>query len=192
MDIGVEQKLLGEIDIGPLRDKILEQDEVAWQEQALRQQSYEVHQDTESIVMLFCDEEWPDDGKIYQEAGWDRLADVAEPIMDNIINTYYEPGGTVLRAMAAKLKAKGRITPHRDSLKSFGMGHRIHIPITSSEYVRFTIGGKPFAFTPGNVYELNNQLVHSVVNMGDEDRITFICDYVPVSEMEKIATNADK
>jgi fumarylacetoacetate (FAA) hydrolase len=44
---------------------------------------------------------------------------------------------------------------------------------------RFTIAGKQFAFEPGNVYELNNQMVHSVVNLGDEDRITFIFDYVP-------------
>ena len=183
MDIGVEQKHLGTFDVTALRDKILAQDEVAWTEQALRQQSYEVHKDTESIVMLFCDEEWPD-GEIYREAGWDRLADVAQPIIDDIIATYYEPGGTLLRAMAAKLKANGRITPHRDTLESFGMGHRIHIPITSSEFVRFTIAGKPFAFEPGNVYELNNRLTHSVVNMGDEDRITFIFDYVPASETQ--------
>jgi hypothetical protein len=191
MDIGIEQKLLGTIDVDALRDKILEQEEVAWTEQAVRQQSYEVHQDTESIVMLFCDEEWPE-GQIYKEAGWDRIADVAQPVIDDIIETYYEPGGTVLRAMAAKLKAKGRIRPHRDTLKSFGMGHRIHIPITSSEFVRFTIGGKPYAFKPGNIYELNNQMTHSVVNMGDEDRITFIFDYVPVSEMEKIAENGSE
>lgn len=186
MDIGVEQKLLGQIDIAALRAAILSQDDLAWQEQALRQQHYEVHKDTESIVMLFCDEEWPESGDVYKEAGWDRLAAVAQPVIDNIIETYYKPGGKVLRAMAAKLKAKGRITPHRDTLKSFGMGHRIHIPITSSEFVRFTIDGKPFAFEPGKVYELNNQLVHSVVNLGDEDRITFIFDYVPVSELQKI------
>lgn len=191
MDIGVEQKLLGKIDIDALRDSILSQDDAAWQEQALRQQNYEVHKDTESIVMLFCDEEWPE-GEIYKEAGWDRIADVAQPMIDDIIDTYYQPGGTVLRAMAAKLKANGRIRPHRDSLRSFGMGHRIHIPITSSEFVRFTIGGKPYAFEPGNVYELNNQLTHSVVNMGNEDRITFIFDYVPVSEMEKIAENGSE
>lgn len=191
MDIGVEQRHLGAIDISALREAILAQDELAWREQAMRQQSYEVHQDTESIVMLFCDEEWPD-GDIYREAGWDRLADTANPIIDDIIENHYEPGGKVLRAMAAKLKANGRIRPHRDTLKSFGMGHRIHIPITSSEYVRFTIDGKPFAFAPGNVYELNNQLTHSVVNMGDEDRITFIFDYVPASELQKIDQDADK
>ena len=180
MDIGVEQKCLGQIDISALRDAILAQPPVAWQEQLSRQQTYEVHRDTESIVLLFCEESWPD-GEIYREPGWDRLADVALPLINKVIETWYEPGGTILRITAAKLKVNGRIRPHRDTLRSFRMGHRVHIPITSSEYVRFTIAGKPFAFEPGNVYELNNQLVHSVVNMGDEDRITFIFDYVPAS-----------
>lgn len=178
MDIGVEQKCLGQIDIGPLRDRILTQPREAWEEQLLRQQTYEVHRDTESIVLLFCDEEWPD-GEIYKEPGWERLADVAVPVMEEVINTWYPPGGTILRAMAASLKAQGRIHPHKDMLKSFHMGHRIHIPITTSESVRFTIAGKPFSFEPGNVYELNNQMKHSVVNMGDDERITFIFDYVP-------------
>lgn len=178
MDIGVEQKCLGRADISELRDRVLAQPREAWEEQLSRQQTYEVHSDTESIVMLFCDETWPD-GEIYREPGWDRLQDIAMPLIDSIIETYYAPGGIVLRAMAAKLKAQGRIRPHRDTLQSFHDGHRIHIPLTSSESVRFTIGGKPFAFEPGNVYELNNQMVHSVVNLGDEDRITFIFDYVP-------------
>lgn len=178
MDIDVEQRCLGEVDVQALRDAILEQEPEAWHEQLNRQQTYEVHSDTESIVLLFCDESWPD-GEIYKEPGWDRLADIAMPVVDDIIARHYEPGGTLLRAMAAKLKVQGRIRPHRDTLRSFHMGHRIHIPITSNEYVRFTIAGKPYSFEPGKAYELNNQLTHSVVNMGDEDRITFIFDYVP-------------
>ena len=178
MDIGVEQRCLGAIDISALSKRILSQDEVAWREQLLRQQTYEVHRDTESIVMLFCDESWPK-GEIYRDSGWDRLADVAEPFIDNIINTYYAPGGTLLRAMAAKLKAQGNIPSHRDTLRSFHMGHRIHVPITTNPGVRYTIGGKPFQFEVGKAYELNNQMKHSVINLGSEDRITFIFDYVP-------------
>lgn len=182
MDIDVEQRCLGEVDVQALRERILAQEPEAWTEQAIRQQIYEVHKDTESIVMLFCDESWPD-GEIYRESGWDRLADVAMPVIDNIINTYYTPGGTLLRAMAAKLKANGRINPHRDSLRSFHMGHRVHVPITSSTGVRYTIAGKPFSFQVGNAYEINNQKPHSVLNMGSEDRISFIFDYVPADQL---------
>jgi aspartyl/asparaginyl beta-hydroxylase (cupin superfamily) len=101
------------------------------------------------------------------------------PLIDHIIDTYYTPGGTLLRAMAAKLKAGGRISPHVDSLESFHMGHRIHVPITTNAAVRFMIEGKPYKFEVGKAYELNNQKTHSVMNMSKEDRISFIFDYVP-------------
>jgi len=183
MDIDVDQRCLGEIDMQELKLRILAQEPEAWTEQPIRQQNYEVHQDTESIVMLFCNESWPE-GDIYREAGWDRLTDVATPVIDHIINTYYKPGGILLRAMAAKLKSQGRIIPHRDSLRSFHMGHRIHVPITTNEYVRFTVAGKPYAFEVGKAYELNNQKEHSVINMGSEDRISFIFDYVPADQLK--------
>lgn len=182
MDIEVEQKYLGEVDIQALSERILAQDSEAWAEQAIRQQTYEVHKDTESIVMLFCDEEWPD-GEIYRDSGWDRLSDVAMPVIDHIINTCYTPGGTLLRAMAVKLKAGGRIAPHRDKLSSFHIGHRVHVPITSSGAVRYTISGKPYQFEPGRAYELNNQKLHSVMNLGSDDRISFIFDYVPADRL---------
>ncbi|MEM7431249.1 MAG: aspartyl/asparaginyl beta-hydroxylase domain-containing protein [Pseudomonadota bacterium] len=185
MDIGVERRCLGEVEMTALRDRILDQDRIAWTEQGIRQQEYEVHQETESIVMLFCDESWPD-GEIYRDAGWERLEDVATPVMQHIIDTWYEPGGTIIRAMAAKLKAGGRIYPHRDKLKSFHMGHRIHVPITASDTVRYTISGKPFSFDVGQAYEINNQCVHSVMNLGSDDRISFIFDYVPREELDKV------
>jgi hypothetical protein len=178
MDFGEDQRCLGTVDMQELSARILSQEPAAWAEQALRQQIYEVHRDTESIVMLFCDEDWPE-GEIYREAGWDKLADVAMPVIENVIETYYQPGGTLLRAMAAKLKSKGRINAHRDSLQSFKDGHRIHIPITTGPAVRYTISGKPYAFEVGNAYEINNQMKHSVLNMGNEDRISFIFDYIP-------------
>ena len=117
MDIKEAQRCLGEVDMQALSDVILAQEPQAWTEQMIRQQTYEVHRDTESIVMLFCDEGWPD-GEIHRETGWDRLADTAMPLIDYIINTYYAPGGTLLRAMVAKLIAGGRILPHRDKLVS--------------------------------------------------------------------------
>ena len=178
MNISEPQRYLGEVDVKALSQCILAQDSSAWTEQLIRQQSYEVHKDTESIVMLFCDETWPD-GDVHREVGWDRIADNAMPLINHIIETYYNPGGIVLRAMAAKLKAGGRISPHVDSLKSFHMGHRIHVPITTNAAVRFMIEGKPYKFEVGKAYELNNQKTHSVMNMSKEDRISFIFDYVP-------------
>ena len=41
------------------------------------------------------------------------------------------------------------------------------------------IDGRPYQLKVGEVYELNNQKQHSVMNRGSDDRITFIFDYVP-------------
>jgi hypothetical protein len=52
--------------------------------------------------------------------------------------------------------------------------------------VRFNISGQPYQFKIGEAYEINNQKTHSVMNKGTEDRITFIFDYVPLGEIEKL------
>lgn len=178
MDIGIAQKCLGDLDVSLLKEVILSQEVAAWHEQKHRQEKYDVHRSTESIVLLFCDEEWPD-ATVFKEPGWDRLAHVALPIMERIIESYYEPGGEILRAMASKLLAGEHIDPHTDNLESFHHGHRIHIPISTNPTVRFMIDGRPYLFEVGKVYEINNQKTHSVINAGREDRIHFIFDYAP-------------
>lgn len=178
MDLRAPFRHLGDVAFMPLRDAVLAQPPAAWLEQTLRQRTYDVHHQTQSIVLLFCDELWPD-GAVHREAGWARLADIAMPLAETLVARHYRPGGTILRAMAAKLLAGGRIAPHVDSLPSFRIGHRIHVPLTTNPGVRFTIDGRPLAMRSGQAYEINNQRLHSVMNAGAEDRITFIFDYVP-------------
>jgi hypothetical protein len=178
VDIGIPIKDWGEVDTTTLHDAILDQDDLAWEEDDQRQDDYDVHKQTKSIVMLFASQTWPR-VIITREKGWDRIAEVANPIMADILERFYPPGGTIIRAVAAKLVAGGSITPHRDTLESFSYGHRIHIPVTTNKLVRFMIGGQPYRFEIGHVYEINNQKTHSVVNAGKEDRINFIFDYVP-------------
>lgn len=179
MDIGNPLRELGEFDSSALREAILSQDDIAWNEEQYRQDQYEVHRQTESIVLVFTDgSNWPN-SDVQKEPGWDRLSAVAVPLMHQIIDKHYPKGGTIIRAMAAKLLAGGRIDPHHDKHASFHCGHRIHVPITTNPRVRFMIDGRPYQFKVGEVYELNNQKQHSVMNKGTEDRITFIFDYVP-------------
>ena len=56
-----------------------------------------------------------------------------------------------------------RESPYRQA-SSFHIAYRIHIPITTNDLVRFTIGGRPFHLEVGKVYEVNNQNTHSVMN----------------------------
>jgi len=186
MNIDTSLRELGPVDVTELREVILEQDKLAWKEDLYRQEEFDVHRETESIVMLFVDlEDWPK-LKITKEPGWDRLAKAALPLMNDIISKSYPPGGTIIRAMAANLLAGGKITPHVDQHPSFHIGHRIHVPITSNPRVRFMINGQPYRFKPGEAYEINNQKMHSVMNKGKEDRITFIFDYVPADKLAEL------
>jgi len=186
MDIEQPLRELGAVDSGALREAILAQEEAAWYEERIRQQVFDVHRQTESIVLVFTKlDNWPEI-EVYKEPGWDRLAEVAVPVMHDIIARHYTPGGSIIRAMAAKLVAGGKITPHVDSHPSFHMGHRIHVPITTNPRVRFMIDGRPYRFQVGQAYEINNQKTHSVMNKGAEDRITFIFDYVPREQLAKL------
>ena len=184
MNIDTPLRELGPVDSAALCEAILAQEEAAWHEDEYRQETFEVHNATQSIVVLFVDiERWPEI-VVKQEPGWPRLARTALPLMNDIITRFYPPGGAVIRAMAAKLLAGQKITPHVDKHPSFHHGHRIHVPVTTNPRVRFMIDGRPYQFKVGEAYEINNQLTHSVMNKGNEDRITFIFDYVP---QERIA-----
>ena len=187
MDIGVPIRSFGKVDMEALAAAVLAQDEAAWNENVQRQTDYEVHEQTRSIVLLFAEvSDWPA-MEVSKQPGWDRLAATAVPLMHEIIRKFYPPGGTIIRAMAAKLLAGGRILPHRDSHPSFAAGHRIHVPIITNPRVRFMIDGRPFQFEVGQAYEINNQKVHSVMNKGDMDRINFIFDYVPADVKADLA-----
>ncbi len=178
MNIDQPLKDLGPVDMATLQARVLGLDEDTWLVNSSRQNDYEVHKQTRSVVLVFCDGPM-DKLEVSKTEGWDKLADVAVPLMHDIIKRFYPPGGTIIRAMAANLLSGGRINPHFDAHATFRRSHRIHIPITTNPRVRFMIDGKPFQLKVGNAYEINNQKTHSVMNSGKEDRITFIFDYMP-------------
>ncbi len=76
MNIDGSIRELGTVDIEALREAILAQDEAAWRENAQRQEEFEVHRQTESIVLVFCDGDYPS-LEVSKHPGWDRLASVA-------------------------------------------------------------------------------------------------------------------
>jgi len=182
MNIDEPMKNLGDVDASSLIDAVLALDDEAWFQNVKRQNDYEVHKQTQSIVLVFCDGPM-DDLEVSKQEGWDLLADAAIPVMHDLIGRFYPPGGTIIRAMAAKLLSGGRINPHFDSHATFRRSHRIHVPITTNNRVRFMIDGKPFRMEVGKAYEINNQKTHSVMNSGAEDRISFIFDYLPPDQI---------
>lgn len=180
MDIGTPIKELGPVEMSGLAHAVMALGQDAWLAEDLRQKKFnEVHYDTQSVILIFCDHDnWPNID-VVKGAGWDWLADKAIPLMHQIIAKHYVKGGTIIRAVAAKLKAGAHIDSHTDQHVSFHHGHRIHIPIATNNQVRFMIEGRPYKLKVGEAYEINNQKRHGVMNRGSEDRIHFIFDYVP-------------
>ena len=87
--------------------------------------------------------------------------------------------GTHGRVFLAKLPAKKSITAHADWQEYLLVSRRHHIPIITNANVHFTVGGETKAMRAGEVWEINNSKVHSVVNDGEDDRVHLIIDIIP-------------
>ena len=177
MLIQTPTRALGPVDCRALTARVLAADESAWQSDNRRQNDYEVHAQTQSIVLVFFTG-WPK-VEVFHAAGWPQFADVTLPVMTDIIARHYPPGGLVLRAMLARLPPGCRIDPHVDRHASFSVAHRIHVPLVTNPAVEFTVGLERIAPIAHHAFELNNGLPHGVVNHGDSPRIHLIFDYSP-------------
>ena len=185
MNIGGPLRDLGAVRFEPLLHRVLALEPRAWRENLVRQESFDVHRHTESVVLLFIEiDDWPRI-VVKREAGWRRLADVAMPLVDEVVEAHYAPGGIVARALIARMGPGARIMPHTDTHPSFHCGHRVHVPLVTNPRVRFTIAGRPHGLAEGRAYEIDNQQPHSVMNNGRESRIHFIFDYVPPERLSE-------
>ena len=167
-------RTLGPVDHQALKSAVVSAAPAAWLEDDTRQKSFEQHKQTQSLVMLFS-ASWPDP-VVEKRSGWALLSDAANAVMERIIADHYPPGGRVIRAMAAKLMAGGRIALHKDSHPSFAAAHRIHVPLVTNPEVDFVIRGVSHHLDEGVAYEVSNLDYHAVTNRG-ADRIHFIFDY---------------
>lgn len=168
---------LGEFDCVELTRRVLGVEEEQWHQDARRQQSYDVHAQTQSLILLFCSG-WPKI-TVTRANGWNLLADAAIPLMEQIIAHRYAAGGRVLRAMMTRLPPGARIARHRDSHPSFAIAHRIHVPLQTNPQVEFLVGKEIVPPRAHFAFELNNAVEHQVINRGDTPRIHFIFDYAP-------------
>lgn len=176
MKLDVKLKTLGPVNHAPLKAAMLAATPEMWLEEQLRQKSFDVHAKTHSMILLFA-EGWPDI-QVKKHSAWDRYSAYALPLIRQIIRDHYQPHGTVIRAMLAKLLAGKAIDEHMDEHPSFAVGHRIHVPLVTNDRIRFMIDGDDFYLKEGIAYEVSNLDYHAVANESDEDRVHFIFDYV--------------
>ncbi len=186
MDINSTVRELGQIRSAPaLASAVFQLPEDVWSENKIRQENYKVHRQTQSLVLIFCEGEWPE-VDIQLRESWNHLSKYAVPVMREILDAYYVHGGAILRAMVAKLFPHGTIDSHIDRHPSFASAHRIHVPLVTNPDVIFQVDGKQITMNAGYGYEINNQKVHAVHNGGEISRLHFIFDYAPPDEIVRM------
>jgi hypothetical protein len=168
---------LGYVDSAKLAARVTATDERAWLTDNRRQSEYEVHAETQSIILVFFNG-WPR-VEVFHANGWDAFHDVAMPVIDEVVGKHYAPGGMVLRVVLARLLPKRRIDLHWDNHPSFSVAHRVHVPLLTNPDVEFIVGTERIAAKPHHAFELNNKMPHSVYNGGDTARVHLIFDYAP-------------
>lgn len=114
------------------------------------------------------------------------MSQLMEPI-HQMLNRHYGDGILCFNGFAV-LAPQGVVPPHVDmphDINKKRFSHHLHIPLTEAGMTEFTVGGEMFRMEQGGVYEINNMVVHSVVNRGNKNRVNLMLDYCPARSAEK-------
>ena len=53
---------------------------------------------------------------------------------------------------------------------------RLHVPLCGADAMQFQVAGKPVPMRTGEVWYINADMQHEVINHGDQDRINLVID----------------
>jgi mannose-6-phosphate isomerase-like protein (cupin superfamily) len=83
----------------------------------------------------------------------------------------------VMAVRLLNLQAGAIIKPHRDQELAFEKGEaRLHFPVITNDGVKFYIENERIPLQEGDCWYMNANLIHSVANEGDTDRIHLVID----------------
>ena len=188
MDLGKPIEVFGTVDITILREKMLAQPGSFWQCDRFNRASLAANRPGEA-VFFFNDIPTCVNRNILRESGSGfvnvlRYADrplfpeVTALIERDILPSF--PDCDMIRVQLAELPPGEAIEPHRD-VGILTQVHRLHVPLVTHEGVKFFIQRQPFFLEEGRLYDLNNAVVHSVVNESDVMRVHLLVDLMPHS-----------
>jgi hypothetical protein len=149
-----------------------------WNEWDHRQNTFKEHCTTKTIRFRWFNldstiykVEDSEDFPIYK-----KLESILE-IFFNFIEREYQ--GKICRVIMTRQDPNSTIPEHRDSGFSLTYTHRIHVPIFTNPSISFHCGVDNMNMEVGSAYEINNQLIHKVVNGGATDfKIHLIVDVI--------------
>jgi hypothetical protein len=148
-----------------------------WDQYRLRQQRFEVHDATRSIIFKWTAVQ-PSGAHAILSSSYAPapLTDAVMACGDRLAQAY---AGTAMSLLLTELGPGRRIARHRDSGELLERTHRCHLPIITNPEVGFLIDDQPHQLRAGTVYEVDNMRSHAVVNAGSTRRIHLICNILP-------------
>lgn len=173
----------GKIDINPIT-KIIEENNLRWDEYIERQLRYIVHSNTKTIPIIF-DKKFDFENFKIHPTNLYPLFESELMKLENFIEETLKESGRIIRAILVNLPAKKSIPSHKDTGQTLVSCRRIHIPLQTNEKCFFTVGEEKKNLKVGELWEINNdKKIHSVDNFGDDDRIHLIVDWVQSNFLE--------
>lgn len=169
-------KFAGNINVDNFKNK-LKTIKNNWNDFTFRQDSFEVHQKTFTVPLIFS-EDFESENVKYRTHFKDFSDELLE--VSKKLNNHYG-FGYITRAILVNLPQGNVIPDHIDAGESLHTGHRVHIPITSNSDCFFTVGNESINMKAGEMWEINNtNKVHNVKNIGNSDRVHLIVDWINV------------
>ena len=178
---------IGEFDLEAARKKILELTEEDWNSEAWRQKTYPVHQQTQTISLIFDKDFRHQNPTVHNR--FEQFKDSLAPALQQVADYFNQMPitketkathgeGFFVRLIIVKLRDDGIVHPHGDGGFSLMHSHRIHMPVFVDGEVLFKIGPECRTLQAGTIWEINNKCVHAVKNVSGKPRIHVIADWV--------------
>ena len=177
------QQLAAGINVTPLMNALQRQPEL-WNANPIRtQHPGTAHAEVSDILLRFNDlDEYirtgdpstiTDDKEAIAYPAWDKLPQARSIIFDLMRTVEATRLG---RVIITRLPPGKEITPHEDQGAPATYFERYQIALQSLPGALFHIGDETVNFRSGDVWWINNNVIHSVVNNSADDRIVMIVD----------------
>jgi len=108
---------------------------------------------------------------------WNIYGELIQPIIDHIIPFYEYEKGETMSIMLANLLSGKTIAKHIDGGNAHAVPHKIHVPLITGPKVEFLEEDDSYYLKRGFAYEVNNLILHGVINGEDFNRVHLIFTY---------------
>ena len=178
---------IGTIDISNVQNVLNNKPEL-WKEFKYRQDNYQPHKNTETIVCVWSGRSAEGPQVLKYENNYNLFKSFIDELLVLLKNHFkWKKEIFIYKAMFAKLKAKSDVSKHIDRFPLLRKPQRIHVPIfTEEEKVYTKIGETTYHLKNGTIYNFNNTRPHSVDNTSTKDRVNFILDVSEVGTLSHI------